>query len=158
MCFKSLLFFLCCVNRSSYPDRKECEDASTEDDKLPDDKTLEYDDETLELTLPSGDHAAVSNPEHKAATRRKIKLLPWNERCKPKVFHFLLVFVYLLSKGAKIGHRSLMRYYKQRFGAQRAVALHHNQNAVGRVLRQYRALGWGGVGGKTQDAISDKQI
>lgn len=87
--------------RSSYPDRKEGEDADV-DEELPDDKTLEYDDDTLELTLPSG---------------------------------------------AKIGHRSLMRYYKQRFGYQRTVALRHNQNAVGRVLRQYRALGWGGDGG-----------
>lgn len=34
-------------------------DAGTEDEELPDDKTLEYDDETLELTLPSGDRAAV---------------------------------------------------------------------------------------------------
>ncbi|CAJ1072949.1 zinc finger protein 622 isoform X3 [Xyrichtys novacula] len=90
--------------RSSYPDRKEGEDADADvdEDKLPDDKTLEYDDETMELTLPSG---------------------------------------------AKIGHRSLMRYYKQRFGTQRTVALSHNRNAVGRVLRQYRALGWGGDGG-----------
>ncbi|KAF7648615.1 hypothetical protein LDENG_00153970 [Lucifuga dentata] len=85
--------------RSSYPDRKEGEDADMDDEELPDDKNLEYDDETLELTLPSG---------------------------------------------AKIGHRSLMRYYKQRFGAQRTVALAHNRNAVGRVLRQYKALGWGG--------------
>lgn len=54
--------------------------------------------------------------------------------------------------GAKVGHRSLMRYYKQRYGTQRTVALHHNRNAVGRVLRQYRALGWAGVGGETQDA------
>uniref|UniRef100_UPI0037E82909 cytoplasmic 60S subunit biogenesis factor ZNF622 n=1 Tax=Semicossyphus pulcher TaxID=241346 RepID=UPI0037E82909 len=88
--------------RSSYPDRKEGEDAETGEEELPDDKTLEYDDETLELTLPSG---------------------------------------------AKIGHRSLMRYYKQRFGAQRAVVLSHNKNAVGRVLRHYKALGWGGDGG-----------
>lgn len=88
--------------RSSYPDRKEGEDAEMDEEELPDDKTLEYDDETLELTLPSG---------------------------------------------AKIGHRSLMRYYKQRFGAQRAVVLTHNRNAVGRVLRQYKALGWGGEGG-----------
>ncbi|XP_033507432.1 cytoplasmic 60S subunit biogenesis factor ZNF622 [Epinephelus lanceolatus] len=89
--------------RSSYPDRKEGEDAEMEEEEeLPDDKNLEYDDETLELTLPSG---------------------------------------------AKIGHRSLMRYYKQRFGAQRAVVLSHNKNAVGRVLRQYKALGWGGDGG-----------
>uniref|UniRef100_A0A665U397 Cytoplasmic 60S subunit biogenesis factor ZNF622 n=1 Tax=Echeneis naucrates TaxID=173247 RepID=A0A665U397_ECHNA len=87
--------------RSSYPDREEGDDIEM-NDELPNDKNLEYDDETLELTLPSG---------------------------------------------AKIGHRSLMRYYKQRFGAQRAVALSHNRNAVGRVLRQYRALGWGGDGG-----------
>lgn len=49
----------CCANRSSYPDRKEGEDAGAADEELPDDKTLEYDDETLELTLPSGDRAAV---------------------------------------------------------------------------------------------------
>lgn len=88
--------------RSSYPDRKDGADAETDDDELPDDKNLEYDDDTLELTLPSG---------------------------------------------AKIGHRSLMRYYKQRFGSQRAVVLTHNRNAVGRVLRQYKALGWTGDGG-----------
>uniref|UniRef100_A0A1A8D6K8 Zinc finger protein 622 n=1 Tax=Nothobranchius kadleci TaxID=1051664 RepID=A0A1A8D6K8_NOTKA len=88
--------------RSSYPDRPEGEEGAVSDEDLPDDKNLEYDDETLELTLPSG---------------------------------------------AKIGHRSLIRYYKQRFGTQRAVALSHNRNAVGRVLRQYRALGWGGDGG-----------
>ncbi|XP_034470137.1 zinc finger protein 622 [Hippoglossus hippoglossus] len=87
--------------RSSYPDSKEGEDLEMIKD-LPDDKDLEYDDETLELTLPSG---------------------------------------------AKIGHRSLMRYYKQRFGAQRAVVLSHNKNAVGRVLRQYKALGWDGGNG-----------
>ncbi|KAM4604756.1 cytoplasmic 60S subunit biogenesis factor ZNF622 [Polymixia lowei] len=89
--------------RSSYPDRKEGEDAEMEDEDLPDDKNLEYDDDTLELTLPSG---------------------------------------------ATIGHRSLMRYYKQRFGAQRTVVLAHNRNAVGRVLRQYKALGWSGEMGK----------
>ncbi|XP_069026274.1 cytoplasmic 60S subunit biogenesis factor ZNF622 isoform X2 [Embiotoca jacksoni] len=88
--------------RSSYPDRKEVEDAEMDNEELPGDKNLEYDDDLLELTLPSG---------------------------------------------ATIGHRSLMRYYKQRFGAQRAVALAHNRNAVGRVLRQYKALGWGGDGG-----------
>lgn len=96
--------------RSSYPDRKDGQDAETDDDELPDDKNLEYDDDTLELTLPSG---------------------------------------------AKIGHRSLMRYYKQRFGAQRAVVLTHNRNAVGRVLRQYKALGWGGDGGS--GALHQKQ-
>ncbi|XP_046883486.1 zinc finger protein 622 [Hypomesus transpacificus] len=88
--------------RSSYPDQVE-EGAETEDKELPDDKNLEFDDDTLELTLPSG---------------------------------------------ATIGHRSLMRYYKQRFGAPRAVVLAHNRHAVGRVLRQYKALGWGGDIGK----------
>lgn len=53
------LTVFCCADRSSYPDRKEGKDAGTEDEELPDDKTLEYDDETLELTLPSGGRAAV---------------------------------------------------------------------------------------------------
>ncbi|XP_058493328.1 cytoplasmic 60S subunit biogenesis factor ZNF622 [Solea solea] len=87
--------------RSSYPDRKEAEDCDMNADQLPDDNNLGYDDDTLELTLPSG---------------------------------------------VKIGHRSLMRYYKQRFGAERAVAVVHNRNAVGRVLRHYRALGWRDTG------------
>ncbi|XP_068605143.1 cytoplasmic 60S subunit biogenesis factor ZNF622 isoform X2 [Brachionichthys hirsutus] len=98
--------------RSSYPDRKEGEDAETDEDVLTDENTLEYDDETLELTLPSG---------------------------------------------AKIGHRSLMKYYKMRFGAQRAVALSHNKNAVGRVLRQYKALDWGGGGHSFHQKQRDMQ-
>lgn len=47
----SSLFF---ANRASYPDRKEGEDAEM-DEELPEDKNLEYDDDTLELTLPSGE-------------------------------------------------------------------------------------------------------
>ncbi|XP_059914661.1 cytoplasmic 60S subunit biogenesis factor ZNF622 [Gadus macrocephalus] len=92
--------------RSSYPDQ-EGEDAEMKDgdlDSLLDDKNMEYDVGTLELTLPSG---------------------------------------------ARIGHRSLLRYYKQRFGTQRAVVLAHNRNAVGRVMRQYQALGWQGDRGKS---------
>ncbi|XP_061695860.1 cytoplasmic 60S subunit biogenesis factor ZNF622 [Syngnathoides biaculeatus] len=85
--------------RSSYPDRG---DDDMDDEELPDDKNFEYDDETMELTLPSG---------------------------------------------ARIGHRSLMRYYKQRFGNERTLTLSHNRNAVGRVLRQYKALGWAGDAG-----------
>ncbi|TNN39218.1 Zinc finger protein 622 [Liparis tanakae] len=92
--------------RSSYPDRKEGEDADVDDEALTHEENLEYGDEMLELTLPSG---------------------------------------------ATIGHRSLMRYYKQRFGYQRAVVLSHNKNAVGRVLRQYKALGWGG----TEESVLD---
>lgn len=51
----SHICFLFLANRSSYPDQKEGEEAEMDDEELPDDKTLEYDDETLELTLPSGD-------------------------------------------------------------------------------------------------------
>ncbi|CAL9689432.1 unnamed protein product [Knipowitschia caucasica] len=85
--------------RGSYPED------GIETDELPEDKTLQFDEDTLQLTLPSG---------------------------------------------AVVGHRSLMTYYKQRFGTQRPVALAHNQNAVGRVLRQYRALGWTGESGHSQ--------
>lgn len=49
-----------------------------------------------------------------------------------------------------MGHRSLMRYYKQRFGLSRAVAVARNQKAVGRVLQQYRALGWTGSTGRSR--------
>ncbi|XP_016042544.1 cytoplasmic 60S subunit biogenesis factor ZNF622 [Erinaceus europaeus] len=84
--------------RSSYPDHKDDEDTD-EKEELSSEKTLEYDDETMELILPSG---------------------------------------------ARVGHRSLMRYYKQRFGLSRAVTVTRNQKAVGRVLQQYRALGWTG--------------
>ncbi|KAL2779835.1 zinc finger protein 622 [Daubentonia madagascariensis] len=87
--------------RSSYPDHKEGEDAN-EPGELPSEKNLEYDDETMELILPSG---------------------------------------------ARVGHRSLMRYYRQRFGLSRAVAVAKNRKAVGRVLQQYRALGWTGSTG-----------
>ncbi|XP_043834524.1 zinc finger protein 622 [Dromiciops gliroides] len=89
--------------RSSYPDHKEGEDAEVSEE-LPSEKNLEYDDETMELILPSG---------------------------------------------ARVGHRSLMRYYKQRFGLSRAVTTVKNQKAVGRVLQQYRALGWTGSTGAT---------
>lgn len=54
----------------------------------------------------------------------------------------------ILFTGARIGHRSLMRYYKQKFGLSRAVVVSRNQKAVGRVLQQYKALGWTGGTGK----------
>ncbi|XP_034412220.1 zinc finger protein 622 [Cyclopterus lumpus] len=98
--------------RSSYPDRKEGEDAEMDEEELSFERNLEYADEMLELTLPSG---------------------------------------------ATIGHRSLMRYYKQRFGNQRALVLTHNKNAVGRLLRQYKALGWGGNEGCFYQKPKDMQ-
>lgn len=59
--------------------------------------------------------------------------------------------------GAKVGHRSLVRYYKQRFGTQRALVLTHNTKAVGRVLRQYKALGWGGDAGEADTCEPEKR-
>ncbi|XP_069814243.1 cytoplasmic 60S subunit biogenesis factor ZNF622 [Dendropsophus ebraccatus] len=92
--------------RSSYPDHKEDEDTEMADQELPPEKALEFDEETMELVLPSG---------------------------------------------ARIGHRSLMKYYKQKFGLSRAVVVSKNQRAVGRVLQQYKALGWtGGTGAGLQ--------
>ncbi|NXP57035.1 ZN622 protein, partial [Chloropsis cyanopogon] len=94
--------------RSSYPDHEGGEDVEGPG-KRPAEKELDYDDDTMELILPSA--------------------------------------------GARVGHRSLMRYYKQRFGVTRAVAVAKNKKAVGRVLQQYRALGWTGQAG----AISAQQ-
>lgn len=82
--------------RSTYPDYQEGGDVEMSEE-LPSERNLEYDDESMELILPSG---------------------------------------------ARIGHRSLMRYYKQRFGSSRAVTVAKNKKAVGRVLQQYKALGW----------------
>ncbi|XP_057622092.1 cytoplasmic 60S subunit biogenesis factor ZNF622-like [Chionomys nivalis] len=87
--------------RSSYPDYKEGQDPD-EIEELSSEKTLEWDDETMELILPSG---------------------------------------------ARVGHCSLMRYYKQRSGLSRTVTAARNQKAVGRVLQQYRAPWWTGSTG-----------
>lgn len=48
-----------------------------------------------------------------------------------------------------------MRYYKQRFGLSRAVTVAKNQKAVGRVLQQYRALGWTGSTGTREWTAAD---
>ncbi|XP_048413651.1 cytoplasmic 60S subunit biogenesis factor ZNF622 isoform X2 [Stegostoma tigrinum] len=74
--------------RESYPDHTNGADVSA--------KNLEYNEETMELVLPSG---------------------------------------------ARIGHRSLLRYYKQQFGTSRAVA-DTGTCILGRVLQQYKTLGW----------------
>ncbi|KAM8810819.1 cytoplasmic 60S subunit biogenesis factor ZNF622 [Eudromia elegans] len=97
--------------RSSYPDHKEGEDMEVSGE-LPAERELEYDDDTMELILPSG---------------------------------------------ARVGHRSLMRYYKQRFGLSRTVAVAKNKRAVGRVLQQYRALGWTGQTGAASAQQRDMQ-
>lgn len=42
------------VSRSSYPDAKDGDDVEMRDGALPDMTSVEFDDDTLELTLPSG--------------------------------------------------------------------------------------------------------
>ncbi|XP_067914575.1 cytoplasmic 60S subunit biogenesis factor ZNF622 isoform X2 [Heterodontus francisci] len=81
--------------RDSYPDDKEGEGVEMKTAEGPN-KNLEYDEETMELMLPSG---------------------------------------------ARIGHRSLLRYYKQHFGTSRVVVA-TGARVLGRVLQQYKALGW----------------
>ncbi|XP_029446195.1 zinc finger protein 622 [Rhinatrema bivittatum] len=98
--------------RTSYPNHKEGDDVEMHEGVSAGEKNLEYDDESMELILPSG---------------------------------------------ARIGHRSLMRYYKQRFGLQRAVVVSKNRQAVGKVLQQYRALGWTSGTGVSLDGQRDMQ-
>lgn len=142
-------FQCCCLGtRSSYPERGEGRD-DVMDDELSDDKNIHYDDDTMELTLPSGEcHGGWGHG-------LRIEGLIFSfKKClelhNSKLFFQFLFYSFGCCSGAKIGHRSLMRYYKQRFGTERTLALSHNRNAVGRVLRQYKALGWGGGAGMSQ--------
>ncbi|KAH8235488.1 hypothetical protein KR032_001402 [Drosophila birchii] len=48
----------------------------------------------------------------------------------------------VLPSGAVIGHRSLLRYYRQRLHPERAVVLKKSDRKLHRVLSEYRALGW----------------
>ncbi|KAI8035562.1 cytoplasmic 60S subunit biogenesis factor ZNF622 [Drosophila gunungcola] len=48
----------------------------------------------------------------------------------------------VLPSGAVIGHRSLLRYYRQRLRPERAVVLQKSDRKLHRVLSEYRALGW----------------
>lgn len=48
----------------------------------------------------------------------------------------------VLPSGAVIGHRSLMRYYKQSIDPNRPIALAKNTRKLHKVLAKYHALGW----------------
>ncbi|XP_067634705.1 cytoplasmic 60S subunit biogenesis factor ZNF622 [Eurosta solidaginis] len=48
----------------------------------------------------------------------------------------------VLPSGAVIGHRSLLRYYKQRLNPQRSVVPKKSDRRLHKVLSEYRALGW----------------
>jgi len=57
-------------------------------------------------------------------------------------------FQLILPSGAKIGHRSLLRYYKQSLNPERAVVLSQNSNNKHHLLSTYKSLGWTGSSGK----------
>lgn len=49
----------------------------------------------------------------------------------------------VLPSGVTVGHRSLMRYYKQSINPTKTVALpSQNTKKLHKVLAQYRSLGW----------------
>lgn len=48
----------------------------------------------------------------------------------------------VLPSGAVIGHRSLMRYYKQRLNPNRALVPKKSDRKFHHLLSTYRALGW----------------
>lgn len=48
----------------------------------------------------------------------------------------------VLPSGAVIGHRSLLRYYKQRLNPSRALVPSKSNKKLHKVLAQYRSLGW----------------
>jgi len=52
-----------------------------------------------------------------------------------------------LPSGTKVGHRSLVRYYRQSLNPERAL-IPKDRSASGRFLCTYRALGWTGSSGK----------
>lgn len=51
-------------------------------------------------------------------------------------------FQLVLPSGAVIGHRSLMRYYKQRLNPSRALVVTKSNKRLHKVLSEYRSLGW----------------
>ncbi|XP_078282803.1 cytoplasmic 60S subunit biogenesis factor ZNF622 [Rhinoraja longicauda] len=95
----------------SYPDHNG-EDVEMKTKEVPN-KNLEYNEETMELVLPSG---------------------------------------------ARIGHRSLMRYYRQHFGISRAVAVTGTHRVMGKLLQQYKALGWSSELAKAASQRKEKDM
>lgn len=48
----------------------------------------------------------------------------------------------VLPSGAVIGHRSLLRYYKQRLNPERRLVPNKSNKHLHKVLAEYRSLGW----------------
>ena len=80
-------------SRSSYPGHREGEDADETEDSPPE-RALEYDDDTMELLLPSGER---TRPEHTASCCRDDRgggfpSLPFHTEGRP--YSFTCVFVF----------------------------------------------------------------
>merc|ERR1712062_239273 len=62
-------------------------------------------------------------------------------------------FQLVLPSGTKIGHRSLLRYYKQSLNPNRSLVLAYNRSSSARysLLSTYKSVGWTGSSG--QDAV-----
>lgn len=58
----------------------------------------------------------------------------------------------VLPSGAKVGHRALKQYYKQRFPTQEQ----RKSALISRLMSQYRALGWKGYGGGEGGVLRQK--
>merc|ERR1712098_536768 len=56
-------------------------------------------------------------------------------------------FQLVLPSGAKIGHRSLLRYYRQSLNPERALVVSQNSGRQ-HLLSTYKSLGWTGSCGK----------
>lgn len=54
----------------------------------------------------------------------------------------------LCSSGASIGHRDLVRYFRQKLQPDKRVILYRNSSTVSKVVQHYKALGWTGTTGK----------
>jgi len=54
----------------------------------------------------------------------------------------------VLPSGATIGHRSLMRFYRQRLKPENQLQVVNKRSKLPAVLSQYRALGWTGTSGE----------
>lgn len=48
----------------------------------------------------------------------------------------------VLPSGVTVGHRSLMRYYKQKLNPNSVAVVPKNTKKLHKVLAEYRALGW----------------
>jgi len=56
-------------------------------------------------------------------------------------------FQLVLPSGATVGHRTLMKYYRQKLRPDRQLVLSRNTSALNKVISQYKALGWTGTSG-----------